>query len=108
VVTGALLLRGLVGRCVRLGGRDLLAFLADHGDGLADRDLAFGDGDPEQDTRGVGLDLLGDLVGVELVERLALLHLLALGLEPANDRARLHALAEARELDLSRHGPRCV
>ena len=46
-------------------------------------DLALGDGDPEQDAARLGLDLLGHLVRVELEERLALLDLLALGLEPA-------------------------
>ena len=53
--------------------------------------------------RGLGLDLLRHLVGVELVERLALLDLVALGLEPLDDRAGLHALAEPRELDLASH-----
>ena len=77
--------------------------LADHRDGLSDRNLARGDGDLQQDARGLGLDLLGHLVGVELVERLALLDGVALALEPADDRARLHALAEPRELDLVRH-----
>ena len=52
---------------------------------------------------GLGLDLLRDLLRVELVERLALLDRVALGLQPPDDRARLHALAEPRELDLSRH-----
>ena len=53
--------------------------------------------------RGLGLDLLGDLVGVELVERLALLYRSPSRLEPADDRAGLHALAEPREHDLGRH-----
>src|SRR5439155_27149818 len=49
------------------------------------------------------LDLLRHLVGVELVQRLALLALVALGLEPLHDRAGLHALPEPWQLDLSRH-----
>jgi hypothetical protein len=85
--------------------RHLLALLADHGDRLPDRHLTFLHRDLQQHAGGIRLDLLRDLVRVELVERLALLDLLALGLEPADDRARLHALAEPRELDLSRHGP---
>jgi hypothetical protein len=102
---GALLLRLLLHLGRRLRSRDLLALLADHGNRLADGDLPFGDGDLQQHARRVGLDLLRDFVRIELVERLALLDLLALRLQPADDRARLHALAEARELDLSRHGP---
>ena len=65
--------------------------------------LALGDGDPQQHARSLGLDLLRHLVGVELVERLALLDRVALGLEPLDDRAGLHALAEPRELDLASH-----
>ena len=49
------------------------------------------------------VDLLCHLVGVELVERLALLDRLTLGLEPLHDRAGLHALAQPRQLDLGRH-----
>ena len=75
----------------------------DHRDRRADLDLALGDDDLEQDAVDVGLDLLGDLVGVELVERLALRDRVALGLQPADDHARLHPLAEPRELDLGRH-----
>ena len=62
-----------------------------------------GDDDLEQDAVEVGLDLLRHLVGVELVERLALLDGVALGLEPADDRAGLHALPEPGQLDLGRH-----
>src|SRR5262249_61312020 len=90
--------------------RDLarLAALADDGDRLADGHLALRDRDLQQNARGVGLDLLRHLLGVELVERLALLDLVALGLEPPDDRSRLHALPETRELDLSCHcAPRC-
>ena len=82
---------------------DRLALLADHSDRLTDRHLTFRDRDPEEDTRGVGLDLLRHLVGIELVEGLALLDLVALGLEPLDDGAGLHPLAETRQLDLSRH-----
>ncbi len=83
---------------------NVLAFLADDGDRLADLDLvAFAGQDPEQDSRSVGLHLLRDLLGVELVERLPLLDLVALGLEPLDDRPGLHALPEARERDLVGH-----
>ena len=81
----------------------LLALLADERDRLADRHLALGDRDPQQHARSLGLDLLRHLVGVELVERLALLDRVALGLEPLDDRAGLHALAEPGELDLASH-----
>src|SRR5919198_167725 len=81
----------------------LFPLLADDGDGGADIGLALGDGDLEQDAGGLGLDLLGHLVGVELVERLALFDCVALRLEPLDDRPGLHALPEARKLDLVRH-----
>jgi hypothetical protein len=45
---GALLLPRLLDLGVRLRSGDLLALRADHGDRLADRDLALGDGDLEQ------------------------------------------------------------
>ena len=54
-------------------GRYLLALLADDGDRLADRHLALLHRDLQQHAGGLGLDLLRHLVGVELVERLALL-----------------------------------
>ena len=89
---------------LRLGVGHVLALLADDGDRLADLDLlAFAGQDLEQDARGVGLDLLGHLLRVELVERLALLDLVALGLQPAHDRPGLHALAEPRKRDLVGH-----
>ena len=66
----------------------LLALGADHGDRRADVDLALGHEDLEQHAVRLGLDLLRHLVGVELVQRLALLDRVALGLEPADDRAR--------------------
>ncbi len=90
-------------RLARLGGH-VLALLADHGDRLPDLDLlAFLREDLEEDAAGLGLDLLGHLLGVELVERIALLNLVPLRLQPADDRARLHALAETRERDLAAH-----
>src|SRR6266545_3849037 len=93
-------LRGLI---------DLLAFLPDGRDRLSDLDRALGDSDLQQDAGCVGLDLLRDLVRVELVERLAFLDLVALGLEPLDDRPGLHPLPEPRQLDLSCHcyGPPC-
>jgi hypothetical protein len=91
----------------RLGLGHRLALLADDRDRLADRDLAFLDGDLQQHAGRLRLHLLRHLLGVELVERLALLDLLALLLQPGDDRAGLHALAEPRQLDLSCHrGPR--
>ena len=97
-------------RSLRLVLGDVLALLADDRDPLADLDLlALAGEDLEQDAARVGLDLLGDLVRVELVERLALLDLVALRLQPADDRARLHALAEPRKVDVNRHfAPRCA
>ena len=88
---------------------DVLALLADDRDPLADLDLlALAGEDLQQDAARVGLDLLRDLVRVELVERLALLARdarpsSALGLQPADDRARLHALAEPGQADVNRH-----
>src|SRR5207248_4715006 len=83
---------------------NVLPFGADERDGLADGHLSLCDGDLEQDAVRLGLDLLRHLVGVELEERLALLDGFALGLQPADDRAGLHALAEPRQDDLRRHG----
>ena len=73
-------LGGLLGalRARPVGDRDLLALLADHRDGLADGNLALLHGDLQQHAARLGLDLLRDLVGVELVERLALLDAVAL------------------------------
>src|SRR5919108_3595759 len=85
-------------------GRDLLALFADDRDPLADLDLlALAGEDLEQHAARVGLDLLGHLLGVELVERLALLDAVALLLQPADDRAGLHALAEPRQRHLRGH-----
>jgi len=86
-----------------LDGRDVLALLADEGDRGADIGLAFCDGDLEQDAGSFGLDLLRHLVRVELVERLAFLDLITFGLEPLDDRPRLHALAQPGELHLASH-----
>src|SRR5204862_1397898 len=85
--------------------RHLLALLADHGDRAANRYLTLADGDLQEHPGGLGLDLLRHLVGVELVERLAFLDGVALALQPLDDRAGLHPLAEPRELDLVSHGP---
>ena len=80
----------------------LLALLADDRDPLADLDLlALAGEDLQQDAARVGFDLLGDLVRVELVERLALLDRVPFRLEPADDRAGLHALPEPREAHIS-------
>ncbi len=100
--------RALLARVRPRGDRDLadchlLAFLADPGDRLPDGHLALGDGDLQQHARGLGLHLLRHLVGVELVQRIALLDGLALGLQPLDDRPGLHPLAEARQFDLVRH-----
>ena len=104
---GAFLLRivlGDLGRVLGLAFGDVFALLADDRDRLADLDLLpLAREDLEQDAGGLGLDLLRHLLGVELVERLALLHAVALGLQPAHDRAGLHPLAEARKGDLGAH-----
>ena len=100
-----LLLSDLLGR-LGLRDRELLALLADHADRLADRHLAFLDRDLQQDAGEVGLDLLRHLVRVQLVQRLALLDLVPLGLEPLDDRARLHPLPEPGQLDLASHSAR--
>src|SRR5207248_3521891 len=99
------LLRGLLDLLRRRGldGRDVLALLTNDRDRRAHVGVAFCDRDLEQDAGGLGLDLLGHLVGVELVERLALLDLVALGLEPLDDRPGLHALAETREFHFVSH-----
>src|SRR5262249_14196354 len=85
---------------------DLFARLADHRDRPPHLDLAALNGDLQQHSGCVRFDLLRHLVRVELVERLALLDLVAFGLQPLDDRPRLHPLSEARKLDLSRYrGP---
>ncbi len=91
----------LLGSFVRFG--NVLALLPDHGDPLADLDLLtlLGE-DLEKRSARVGLDLLGHLVGVELVERFALLDGVALGLQPADDRPGFHALAQPRKCLFSR------
>src|SRR5262249_19196107 len=79
----------------RLGDlRHLLPLLADDGDRPADRHFALVDSDLQQHARGLGLDLLRDLVRVELIERLTLLDALSLSLEPLDDRPRLHPLTK--------------
>jgi hypothetical protein len=88
---------------LRLGCRYLLTSLADEGNRLAHRRLALRQRDLQQHAREVARDLLRDLVGVDLEERLALLDRVALVLQPLRDRARLHPLAEPRQLDLRRH-----
>jgi hypothetical protein len=91
-----------LGSLVRIG--HVLASFADDRDPLADCDLFTFLGENLQERpAGVGLDLLRDLVGIELVERLTLLDRVALGLQPADDRAGFHALAEAREADVNCH-----
>ena len=84
--------------------RELLACLADPRDRLTDRRLALGQRDPQQHAGVVGLDLLRDLVGVDLEQRLALRDRVAFLLEPLRDRSGFHALAEPRQLDLAGHG----
>src|SRR6266536_1871905 len=83
--------------------RDVFALFADDGDRGANVGFALGDGDLEQDAGGLSLDLLRHLVRIELVERLALFDLVALGLQPLDDRPGLHPLAQAGELDLVSH-----
>ena len=81
----------------------VVAVATDHRDRRPDLGLALLDDDPEQNARDLRLDLLRHLVGVELVERLVCLDRVALRLQPADDRSRLHALSEPRELDFGRH-----
>jgi hypothetical protein len=88
---------------IREHRRHVLVLGADDPDGRADVDLAVGDDDLQEDAVGLGLDLLRHLVGVELVERLALRDGVTLGLQPAHDRPGLHALAQPRKLDLGGH-----
>jgi hypothetical protein len=83
--------------------RDVLVLRADDPDRRSDVDFTVGDDDLEEHAVGLRFDLLGHLVRVELVERLALGDGVSLGLQPAHDRPGLHALAEAGELDLGRH-----
>ena len=83
--------------------RHVLPLLAQERHRRPDRHLALVDEDLQEDAADVGLHLLRDLVGVELVQRLALLHLIALRLQPADDRPRLHALAEPGQRDLLSH-----
>ena len=93
--------RGLL-RPPPLPAGDVFALLADDRDPLADLDLlALAGEDLQQDAARVRLDLLRDLVRVELVERLALLDRVPFGLEPADDRAGLHALPEPRQAHIS-------
>ena len=82
---------------------DVLVLGADDPDRRPDVDLAVRDDDLQQDAVRLGLDLLRHLVGVELEEGLALRDRVSLGLQPAHDRAGLHALAQPWELDLGRH-----
>ena len=103
---GVLVLWPGTGRVCAGRVRNGLAFVPDHGDRLADRDLARLDGDLQQDAARLGFDLLRRLVGVDLEQRLALLDAVALRLQPLDDRARLHPLPEARQLHLTAHrGP---
>src|SRR5262249_4664690 len=86
--------------------RNGLPFAPDHCDRVPHRYLALGDGDPEEDAARLRLDLLRRFVGVDLVERLALLDALPLGLQPPDDRAALHPLAEPGQLDVGGHQAR--
>ena len=70
--------------------RQGLARRDDHGDRLADRHVgAFGGAEPGQEPVGGRLDLDGHLVRLDLHQRLALRHLVSLGLEPAEHLAGL-------------------
>ena len=82
---------------------DVLVLGADDPDRRPDVDLTVRDDDLQQDAVRLGLDLLRHLVGVELEEGFALRDRVTLGLQPAHDRAGLHALAQPWELDLGRH-----
>jgi hypothetical protein len=82
---------------------DFLAGLADERDRPPHVDLALAHCDLQEDARRLRLHLLRHLLRIELVQRLAALHLVTLVLEPADDRARFHPLAQPRQLDLGGH-----
>jgi hypothetical protein len=86
-----------------LGRLDGLSGLADEAERRADGDLAFPDGDLQERPAHVRLDLLRHLLRVQLVEEVALLDRVPFGLQPFDDRPRLHPLAEPRQLDGARH-----
>ena len=88
---------------LRLRIGHLLAGLTDVGDGRPDGNLTLGHRDLQEDAGRLCLDLLRHLLRVQLVERLALLDSVALGLQPLDDRARLHPLSEPGKLDLASH-----
>ena len=91
------------------GAQELLARLADHDDHGSDAgDVSLLDEDLEHRPGARRGDLDRRLVGLHLDERLILVHLVALGDEPAGDLGLGEALAEVGEPELVRHGGRVV
>src|SRR5256885_1740108 len=86
---------------VALAGLLLLAGLPDPSDHLPERDrLPLGHDDLDQRPVRVGLVRHVGLVGLDLAERLAALHLAALLDDPLEDRALLHGVGEPRHRDV--------
>ena len=87
-----------------LGAARRLAGLADPRDHLADRErVALLGQHLHQHAVGVGLVGHVGLVGLDLHERLAALHLAALLHEPLEHRALLHGVGQARHRDVAGH-----
>src|SRR5215208_7704694 len=86
------------GRGPRSGRGGCAAYSLDHRDHGADSDrLTLGGDDPRQ-APGDGRDDLSDrLLDVDVDERLALDHLVALALQPLDDRPLLHPHPELRQ-----------
>src|SRR5207302_1250431 len=82
------------------GFRRRFAIATNLGDDGADgRAFALRDHDLAQLSGGVGLDLDVGLVALDLDQRFALLDLVALFLQPAQDLAGLHRVRQPRHLD---------
>src|SRR3954451_17073985 len=103
VALGARLLLGLLLPAAL--GRSAAA-LADARDDLADRERRALVGDDLERAVGVGRVRHRRLVGLDLDELLALRNLVALRLEPLEDRALLHGVGQARHRDVG-HSARC-
>src|SRR5215218_8928882 len=90
----------LLGAAVRRRLRGRAAALADSGDDLADGERRALLGDDLEGPVGVGLVRHRRLVGLDLDELLALGDIVAVGLEPLEDRALLHGVGQARHGDV--------
>ena len=106
-VVGALFLRLFrLGRGLFLGrGFDGFAFLADGAEGFADRDLfAFAGEDLDEGAVEEAFELHRGFVGLDLGEHVAGDDLVALLLQPFDQRAHRHGVAEFRHFDDVGHG----